>query len=40
MDIQGKPTFLSMSCHPTGPNMAAQPLPGMCSHAGFRKGLQ
>ena len=36
--LQGKPTFLSMSCHPTGPNMAAQPLPGLPSHAGFRKG--
>ena len=36
--VLGKPTFLSMSCHPTGPNMAAQPLPGMYSHAGFRKG--
>ncbi len=34
----GKPTLLCMSCHPTGPTMAAQPLPGLRSHAGFRKG--
>jgi hypothetical protein len=35
--LQGKPTFLSMSCHPTGPNMAAQPLPGLPSHAGSQR---
>jgi hypothetical protein len=35
---EGKPTFLSMSCHPSGPTMATHPLPGMGSHAGIRKG--
>ena len=35
---EGKPTFLSMSCHPTGPTMATHLLPKVGSHVGIRKG--